>query len=1216
VNTGGIHGYGAGMYNDTASPMLVRCILLKNTSVLDGAGIYNATSEPVLSHCVFDGNSGRNGGGMFNYQSSPPLINCVFRSNSAVLGGALHNYLNSSPYVFSCTFYMDQALQEGKVIYNNDHCLPRFYNSILWGNADVGVGPQIYDTDGSAAQFDFCIIRNGWSGAGTGNLSTDPAFRDTNYPEGKDRVWATHDDGLVLSSSSPGLDSGANSRVPEDKADIDGDYDTSEYLPMDMRGLIRTVNGTVDRGAYEHQRPVVTFVLGSHGTRIGGGALEQQVGDGQGATAPTVQAEFGWALTGWNPVFNDVYVDTTVTALYGPFFSAGGICHVKVGGTGDGSTWANAAGNLQKSIEAIAMVGGQVWVAAGTYRPDSWPNGGTDPRLKHFSLRNNVAVLGSFPATGDPGLDDRSPGTPTICSGDIGVTGNSGDNCYHVFWHPGGTAAINDTARLDGVVITGGYANVETDYVFGAGMFNSQSSPVISRCVFSGNMAGWQGGALYMGNSSNSRVVNCVFTQNLAYEGGGVFVYESAPVFTNCVFAANVATGWGGGVRCYSNGQASFFNCTLSGNTGGALSSLGSTASLSNCIIWGNFNYQIDSPTATLNHCIIEGGWTGSGSNNINADPLFLNAADPDGADNVFGTNDDGLQPAAGSPAIDSGSISWLPADTTDLDGDGNVVETLPLDLPHNPRIRGPQVDCGAYEPLVMLVYHVRTTGTGNGFTWATSLADPQVAIELAAVSGNSQVWIAAGTYYPQGFPNGGSTAREMHFALRNGVPVFGSFPATGDPGLEQRGPTTLTVLSGEIGSPATNTDNCYHVFYHTVGAAALDSSARLDGAVITGGNANGSLSHNYGGGMFNDGGCSPTLVHCVFRNNRSERDGGGLFMSGSTSQVFDCVFTDNTASASGGGAFTYGSTSGFTNCLFYSNDAGSGLYEYMGSASTVSHCTFYQNTGYGVKPLAGTKIYNSILWANTLGQLIGSCTVANSDVQGGWAGVGNFSTDPLFANAADPDGADDAWFTTDDGLRLTFTSPALNAGNPSLLPPDTADLDNDGITTEPLPEDMIGTNRCINGLPEPGPYEFDTTGMGMSLAFWRTLHFSATDRTNPAREATVWGNNADPDGDSVPNSGEYVLMLNPWGCDSPFLPLSFVNLWGTRWMRFVYTEATDRPGVVISSQFSTALAQGSWTSTDILPQSYVDTPPARTWTILIPAYTDRCFVRMGFQVP
>ena len=61
---------------------------------------------------------------------------------------------------------------------------------------------------------------------------------------------------------------------------------------------------------------MVTFDLGAHGTRTGGGELEQQIESGKAATAPEFTVEDGWRFTGWDKSFASVTADMTVTALY------------------------------------------------------------------------------------------------------------------------------------------------------------------------------------------------------------------------------------------------------------------------------------------------------------------------------------------------------------------------------------------------------------------------------------------------------------------------------------------------------------------------------------------------------------------------------------------------------------------------------------------------------------------------------------------------------------------------------------------------------------------------------------------------------------------------------------------------------------------------------------------------------------------------------------
>ncbi|MHC5821069.1 MAG: choice-of-anchor Q domain-containing protein, partial [Nostoc sp.] len=76
-----------------------------------------------------------------------------------------------------------------------------------------------------------------------------------------------------------------------------------------------------------------------------------------------------------------------------------------------------------------------------------------------------------------------------------------------------------------------------------------------------------------------------------------------------------------------------------------------------------------------------------------------------------------------GSPAINAGNNNLIPADTQDLDGDGNTSEPIPYDQRGLARLVGPKVDIGAFEaqvatgtvPITNTLQASTTTTLANG---------------------------------------------------------------------------------------------------------------------------------------------------------------------------------------------------------------------------------------------------------------------------------------------------------------------------------------------------------------------------------------------------------------------------------------------------------------------------------------------------------------------
>ncbi len=424
---------------------------------------------------------------------------------------------------------------------------------------------------------------------------------------------------------------------------------------------------------------------------------------------------------------------------------------------------------------------------------------------------------------------------------------------------------------------------------------------------------------------------------------------------------------------------------------------------------------------------------------------------------------------------------------------------------------------------LILVIAHaapdylyVKSGGTGDCSSWANA-CDLQTALTTAVYG--DEIWVAADTYTPT-TPSG----RNASFQMKAGVAIYGGFDGTESNRNERDWTTNVTTLSGDIGAPGDASDNAYHV----VNSNAVTETAVLDGFTITGGNADGSSANrfgggmyntssnpvienvifdgntaDYGGGMYNNNSSSPAISDATFQNNEATEDGGGMLNNNSSipvlsnvafdgnqaingygggmannnnsaPMIFNATFKDNIAGSDGGGMHNNNSSdSTVGNTVFVGNQAsgsGGGMATDNSSGPTVSNVTFYENSagsqGGGLwSNTSNPTVSNSIFWNNTattgaqIHTVNGTPSVSYSLVQGGYTGTGNVSGDPNFTDAANDD------FTLDPG------SAAIDAGDNTAVLPDTADLDENTNTTEPLPQDKAGADRFLDvaGTPDTG---------------------------------------------------------------------------------------------------------------------------------------------------
>lgn len=301
--------------------------------------------------------------------------------------------------------------------------------------------------------------------------------------------------------------------------------------------------------------------------------------------------------------------------------------------------------------------------------------------------------------------------------------------------------------------------------------------------------------------------------------------------------------------------------------------------------------------------------------------------------------------------------------------------------------------------------------------------------------------------------------------------------------------------------------------------------------------------------------GTIPAIVeNCLFRNNLTFGAGGAALYRETAVRTSNCTFLGNIAirpgnnsNGNGGAILTTFKPQEFVNCLFAGNSAKQvgGVWVFDALPASFVNCTFVNNEsifpGVEIGGLFGHESVviadNLVLWNNG-GTTEGAQVALNNatldiefsliqGITGIHGGVGNIGDDPLFANALGPDGVPG---TSDDDLRPTSGSPAIDAGN-NLAVPNGVQFDLDGkarFVDDPAARDT--------GMGEPpivdmGAYEFHANVPG-------DLDGDGTVGASDLLILLVsWGPcancdacNADLDGNCTVGASDLLILLSNWG--------------------------------------------------------------------------------------
>lgn len=494
-----------------------------------------------------------------------------------------------------------------------------------------------------------------------------------------------------------------------------------------------------------------------------------------------------------------------------------------------------------------------------------------------------------------------------------------------------------------------------------------------------------------------------------------------------------------------------------------------------------------------------------------------------------------------------------------------------------------------AFSESQAAVIRVHPQGSGQGGeNWATAFPHLQDALALAGTG--DEIWVAAGTYYPdrdQQYPTG-TGSRCAAFALKDQVSLYGGFNGTEELRQERDPDAHITILSGDIDS-----DGVLDAVDVVFGDSTVSDLTVLDGFIIEGGYSTDALEdcgiedfEKHGGGIHLDN-ANPLLKQLTIRDNFSRDSGGGIFQSGRTLTVVDslfsnnesdvdflesaggglyfqsdfpvatltlvnCAFHDNAAREFGGAVYfglpredlppQTGTSFRWTilNCLFADNAAitgggvageGGGAFLGAGDSGNIVNCTFANNVGSAIQGAdedIGLTAANCIFWGNDPLQIAVAeqSVIQYSIVQGGWAGPGQQICD------CNPK------FVS--GYRLGPSSPARNAGDNTTIEHDdyrdSFDLDDDGDDAEATP-DLDLRERIQECLVDLGAFEFgpgcpeDVTGDG-AIDIHDLLAILDEFGPCPAPPAPCPG---DVDGDGNVGSSDLDAVLASWGpCGCP----------------------------------------------------------------------------------